>query len=102
MHLKLRLGRMIRQALHAPAIALLVVSLGTVPGIASASAPQTDTSVGAATTATAAPVAGEIVVQPRGSIADVNAKYSTTTLFQFTDSTAALIATPDLNKTLAG
>jgi len=69
---------------------VLSSAITTLPGVASAQ-----------TTATA-PLPGEIVVQPKAGIdiSAINTKYKTTTLFQFTDSTAALIATPDLNATL--
>jgi thermitase len=84
---------------------LLVLNLGAMPGPALA-APAPPPPPGSTTTSTTgtAPVAGEIVVQPKASatVATINAKYGTTTLFQFTDSTAALIATSDLNGTMAG
>jgi len=67
-------------------VAVLLLALNLVPGVTSA-----------------APVAGEIVIQPRSqsTIAALNARYQTTTLFHFTDSTAVLVQTSDLNGTLA-
>jgi hypothetical protein len=79
---------------------LLVMNVGTMPGAAFADGAIAPTPT---STTTAAPVAGEIVIQPKApaTIGAINAKYGTTTLFQFTDSTMALVATSDLNGTLA-
>ena len=57
----------------------------------------------ASTPATATPGAGQIVVHPHTttSLEVINARYQTTTLFQFTDSPAALVQTTDLSGTLA-
>src|SRR4051812_14691052 len=81
-------------------VGLLILTLGALPSLAlAAGTPSTSTTP----TSAIAPVAGEIVIQPRSftSIGAINAKFGTTTLFQFTDSTAVLVATSDLNGTLA-
>jgi subtilisin family serine protease len=72
-----------------PLVAMLVLMVGLVPGLAPSSA-------------SAAPVAGSIVVQPGGltTIEAINARYGTRTLFRFTESTAALVQTSDLVDTL--
>lgn len=77
---------------------LVVLSLGFVPG-----APGGPVVASAGQITTTAPVPGEIVVQPRSgkSIADITARNNLKTLFQFTDSPAALVSTPDLSGALA-
>lgn len=74
---------------------LMLVSLVTMPGAAVA-APATQTAV-------SAPITGQLVVHPQSTttISAINARYQTSTLFQFTDSPAALLQTSDLNGTLA-
>ena len=76
---------------------LLLMSLAVTPGAAVAA------TVAPTSTSTTASVAGQIVVQPQPtfSIASINARYQTTTVFQFTDSSVALLRTSDLNGTLA-
>jgi subtilisin family serine protease len=70
-------------------LGLLVLALGAFPG--------------AALAVDATTVPGEIVIQPKGTVAigTLAAKYGLTVLFQFTDSTMALVATPDLNGAMA-
>jgi thermitase len=104
MHTLLRRSRPGRSLAWLALAGLLLLNLGAMPGSAlAATAPPPPGSTGTTTTTPTAPVAGEIVVQPKGSatIAAINAKYGTTTLFQFTESTAVLVATSDLNGTLA-
>jgi subtilisin family serine protease len=82
-------------------VALLLLTVNLVPGVTWAAAlPPAQLTP---TPTSAVPVVGEIVVQPKApaTIAAVNARYQTTMLFQFTDSTAALVQTSDLNGTLA-
>ena len=73
---------------------LLAPSHSAWPAVAEA-APSTPSMV--------APVPGEIVVQPKPgrSIDAVNTRYGLRVLFQFTDSTSALVSTSDLNGVLA-
>jgi hypothetical protein len=88
-------GQNLQRLVRLSLVALLVFGLGLMPGSASAA---TTTS-----TTTTAPVAGQIVVHPTplATVASLNARYNTVTLFQFTDSPAALVKTADLNGTLA-
>jgi subtilisin family serine protease len=89
---------------HLTLVTLLVLSVGVnaLPGAAFA-ARWDPPSTPMLATPPPPPVPGEIVVQPgQGATIDaLNAKYVTTTLFQFTDSTSALVSTPDLGGTLA-
>jgi thermitase len=83
-------GQTLQRLARLPIIALLVLGLGLVPGTVAAQTPVT------------APTPGEIVVQPKAGVPidTIAARHGAATLFQFTDSPAALIATPDLNATM--